>query len=44
MDKQRVGGRDKMTKTEPPGRASVATEPESLFYFCGPAKISGGRL
>lgn len=40
MDKQRVGGRDKMAKTEPPGRASVATRPESLFYFCGPAKLA----
>lgn len=33
MDKQRVGGGDKMATTEPPGRASVATEPENLFYF-----------
>ena len=40
MDKQRVGGRDKMAKTEPPRRASVATEPESLFYFWGPAKLA----
>lgn len=39
-DKQRVGGGDRMAKTEPPGRASVATEPESLFYFCGPAKLA----
>lgn len=40
MDKQRVGGGDKMAKTEPPGRASVATEPKSLFYFYGPAKLA----
>lgn len=36
----REGGRGKVAKTEPPGRASVATEPESLFCFCAPAKLA----
>lgn len=35
----REGGRGKMAKTEPPGRASVAAQYESLFCFCAPAKL-----
>lgn len=40
MEKQRVGGGGKMARTEPPGRPSVATEPDSWFYFCAPAKLA----
>lgn len=41
MEKQRVGGRGKMAKTEePPGRSSVATEPERSFCVCAPAKLA----